>query len=116
MNIWHKRGELPQGFTEENKLFVYVFDDGSTYIEEYCEQYHKDRELKKWCVFNELCGLEKRLKHTQDLELDVRRKLDIAVKALEFYEIPFNQLNPVYNIAQHHKKAQETLTKIKEIK
>lgn len=83
MTIWHKRGELPQGFTEENKLFVYVFDDGSTYIEEYCEQYHKDRELKKWCVFNELCGLEKRLKHTQDLELDVRRKLEIAVKALD---------------------------------
>lgn len=87
MTIWHKRNEFPHGFTEENKLFVYVFNDGSTYIEEYCEQYHKDSDLKKWCVFNELCGLEKRLKQTKDLELDLRKKLQFAAKALELAEV-----------------------------
>lgn len=46
----------------------------------------------------------------------LKAKLEIAVKALEFYEIPFNQLSPVYNIAQHHKRAQKALAKIKEIK
>lgn len=43
-------------------------------------------------------------------------KLEIAVQALEFYAIPLSQLSPVYNIAQHHKRAQEALAKIKEIK
>lgn len=46
----------------------------------------------------------------------LKAKLEIAVKALEFYTIPLSQLSPVYNIAQHHKRAQEALAKIKEIK
>lgn len=51
-----------------------------------------------------------------DREIEVEKKLEIAVKALEYYEIPFNHLSPVYNIAQHHKTAEEALEKIKEIK
>lgn len=84
MTVWHKRGELPHGFIEENKLFVYVFDDGVD-VTEYCEQYHKCSNLKKWCVFNELCGLEKRLNRIQELEAIATKKLDIAIKALEEY-------------------------------
>lgn len=51
-----------------------------------------------------------------DAESVLIRKLEIAVNALEIYAIPFNQLSPVYNIAQHHKRAEEALAKIKEIK
>lgn len=45
----------------------------------------------------------------------LKAKLDISVKALEFYAIPLSQLSPVYNIAQHHKKAAEALARIKEL-
>lgn len=45
----------------------------------------------------------------------LKAKFDIAIEALEYYEIPFNQFSPVYNIAQHHKRAEEALAKIKEI-
>lgn len=48
-------------------------------------------------------------------EIELEKKLDIAVKALEFYEKPFSCFHPEYNIAQHHKKAAEALAKIKEI-
>ena len=51
-----------------------------------------------------------------DREIELEKKLEIAVKALEFYAIPLSQLSSVYNIAQHHKRAQEALAKIKEIK
>lgn len=47
---------------------------------------------------------------------DVEKNLEIAIEALEEYTIPLSQLSPVYNIAQHHKRAQEALEKIKEIK
>lgn len=53
--------------------------------------------------------------YVTDLEV-MDKKLEIAVNALEYYEIPFNQFSPVYNIAQHHKRAEEALVKIKEIK
>ena len=46
----------------------------------------------------------------------LQEKLEIAVKALEFYEKPFACFHPEYNVAQHHKKAAEALAKIKEIK
>lgn len=46
----------------------------------------------------------------------LQEKLEIAVKALEFYKIPFNQFSSVYNIAQHHRRAEEALAKIKEVK
>lgn len=46
----------------------------------------------------------------------LEKKLEIAIEALEYYKMPFNQLSPVYNIAQHHKRAEEALAKIKEIK
>lgn len=49
-------------------------------------------------------------------EIELEKKLEIAVKALEFYAIPFNQMSPVYNVAQHHKEAEKALAKIKEIK
>lgn len=45
----------------------------------------------------------------------LEKQLEIAVKALKFYEKPFSCFNPEYNIAQHHKKAAEALTKIKEL-
>ena len=45
----------------------------------------------------------------------LEKKLEIAIEALEYYEMTFNQLSPVYNIAQHHKRAEEALAKIKEI-
>ena len=45
----------------------------------------------------------------------LEKKLEIAVKALEFYEKPFACFHPDYNIAQHHKKASEDLAKIKEL-
>ena len=45
----------------------------------------------------------------------LEKQLNIAVEALEFYEKPLS-IFPEYNIAQHHKKAAETLVKIKEIK
>ena len=46
----------------------------------------------------------------------LQEKLDIAVRALEFYKKSFYQFNPEYNVAQHHKRAEEALAKIKEIK
>lgn len=46
----------------------------------------------------------------------LEKQLEIAVKALEFYEKPFVCFYPEYNIAQHHKKASEALAKIKEIR
>lgn len=49
-------------------------------------------------------------------EIELEKKLEIAIKALEFYAIPFNQMSPVYNVAQHHKEAEKALAKIKEIK
>lgn len=49
-------------------------------------------------------------------EIEIEKKLEIAITALEFYALPLNQLNPVYNIAQHHKTAEEALAKIKEVK
>lgn len=49
-------------------------------------------------------------------EIELEKKLEIAVQALEFYAIPFNQMSPVYNVAQHHKEAEKALAKIKEIK
>ena len=45
----------------------------------------------------------------------LEKKLEIAVRALEFYEKPFACFHPEYNIAQHHKKAAEALRKIKEL-
>ena len=45
----------------------------------------------------------------------LEKQLEIAVKALEFYEKPFVCFHPEYNIAQHHKKAAEALAKIKEL-
>lgn len=44
----------------------------------------------------------------------LEKQLEIAIKALEFYEKPFSCFHPEYNIAQHHKKAAEALAKIKE--
>ena len=46
----------------------------------------------------------------------LEKQLNIAVEALEFYEKPLSIFHPENNIAQHHKKAAETLVKIKEIK
>ena len=45
----------------------------------------------------------------------LEKQLNIAVEALEFYEKPLSSFYPEYNIAQHHKKAAETLVKIKEL-
>ena len=45
----------------------------------------------------------------------LEKQLNIAVEALEFYEKPLSSFHPEYNIAQHHKKAAETLVKIKEL-
>ena len=45
----------------------------------------------------------------------LEKQLNIAVEALEFYEKPLLSFHPEYNIAQHHKKAAETLVKIKEL-
>ena len=46
----------------------------------------------------------------------LEKKLEIAIEALKFYEKPFVCFYADYNIAQHHKKAAESLAKIKEIK
>lgn len=59
---------------------------------------------------------EARVDVLEDEKQALQEKLDIAVKALEFYAKPFCQFNPEYNVAQHHKRAQEALAKIKEIK
>ena len=104
MNIWHKRNEFPHGFIEENKLFVYVFDDG-TDLTEYCEQYHKASNLKKWCVFNELLSFEKKNKALQE-------KLEIAIKAL----ITYKNLRYDGSVTNYESIAKEALAKIKEIK
>ena len=45
----------------------------------------------------------------------LEKQLNIAVEALEFYEKPLSIFHPEYNIAQHNKKAAETLAKIKEL-
>ena len=45
----------------------------------------------------------------------LEKQLNIAVEALEFYKKPLSIFHPEYNIAQHHKKAAETLVKIKEL-
>ena len=45
----------------------------------------------------------------------LEKQLNIAVEALEFYEKPLSIFHPEYNIAQHNKKAAETLVKIKEL-
>ena len=45
----------------------------------------------------------------------LEKQLNIAVEALEFYEKPLTCFHPEYNIAQHHKKAAETLVKIKKL-
>lgn len=45
----------------------------------------------------------------------IEKQLEIAIKALEFYEKPFACFHPEYNVAQHHKKAAEALAKIKEL-
>lgn len=45
----------------------------------------------------------------------LKEKLDIVVKALEFYEKPFCQFNPEYNIVTHHKLAEETLKEVKKM-
>lgn len=42
----------------------------------------------------------------------LEKQLNIAVEALEFYEKPLSSFNPEYNIAQHHKKAAESLAKM----
>ena len=47
-------------------------------------------------------------------EIELEKKLEIAITALEFYALPLSQFSPVYNIAQHHKRAEEALAKIKE--
>lgn len=60
--------------------------------------------------------LEARIDVLEDEKEKLQEKLDIAVKALEFYKKPFYQFNPTYNVAQHHKRADEALAKIKEIK
>ena len=46
----------------------------------------------------------------------LEKQLNIAIRALEFYEKPLSIFHPEYNIAQHNKKAAEALAKIKEIK
>ena len=46
----------------------------------------------------------------------LEKQLNIAVEALEFYEKPLSIFHPEYNIAQHHKKAVETLVKIRRLK
>lgn len=116
MNIWHKRNEFPHGFIDENKLFVYVFDDGVD-VTEYCEQYHKCSNLKKWCVFNELVSSEKKNKALQE-------KLEIAVNALNAIKqaIEFGFPKRGIRIDTPHtillraveEKAQEALEKIKD--
>ena len=45
----------------------------------------------------------------------LEKQLNIAVEALEFYKKPLSSFHPEYNIAQHNKKAAETLVKIKEL-
>lgn len=45
----------------------------------------------------------------------LEKQLNIAIRALEFYEKPFSCFHPEYNIAQHHKKAAEAMVKIKEL-
>lgn len=50
-----------------------------------------------------------------DREIELEKQLEIAIKALEFYEKPFACFHLEYNIAQHHKKAAEALAKIKEL-
>lgn len=64
--------------------------------------YKTDREIE----------LEKRLKDTQDLELDVRIKLDIAIKAL----ITYKNLRYDGSVTNYGYIAKEALEKIKEIK
>ena len=46
----------------------------------------------------------------------LEKQLNIAIKALEFYEKPFVCFHPEYNIAQHHKKAAEAMVKIRRLK
>ena len=58
---------------------------------------------------------EARVDVLEDEKEKLQEKLEIAVKALEFYEKPFVCFHPEYNIAQHHKKAAEALAKIKEL-
>lgn len=112
MNIWHKRNEFPHGFIDENKLFVYVFDDGVD-VTEYCEQYHKAYNLKKWCVFNELVAFEKKNGSLQE-------KLEIAVKALDKivnYNSVAEQVDKYHHIVIDVREiGKEALAKIKEIK
>lgn len=42
----------------------------------------------------------------------LKNKLNKCKETLEFYRIPFHQLSPVYNIAQHHRRAEKTLEEI----
>ena len=52
---------------------------------------------------------------TSNREIELEKQLEIAVKALDFYEKPIVCFYPEYNIAQHLKKAAEALAKIKEL-
>lgn len=68
-----------------------------------------DKDLCENCAFKNKCEKYRKC-------LILQEKLDIAVKALEFYEKPFCRFHFEYNIAQHHKRAEEALAKIKEFK
>lgn len=60
------------------------------------------------------CETDREIELEKDIDRlsDRNAKLEIAVKALEFYAIPLSQLSPVYNIAQHHRRAEKTLEEI----
>ena len=92
-------GEKPAFLCDDNNFDV----DRTIYPNNY------DLEVLSSCDYEELQQLKEENKALQE-------KLDIAVKALKFYKIPFHQFSSVYNIAQHHKRAEEVLEKIKEIK
>lgn len=67
-----------------------------------------DKDLCENCAFKNRCEKYRKC-------LVLQEKLEIAVKALEFYEKPFACFHHEYNIAQHHKKAAEALEQIKEL-
>lgn len=49
-----------------------------------------------------------------DARKRLEEKLKIAKEALEFYAKPLCEFSPLYNVAEHHKKAVEALKEIKE--
>ena len=102
MTLWHKSTESAKG----SGLVVGKKGKNVGIMTAYV---HRSQDTaSRWCYLTELLKLEQENKKSQE-------KLEIAVKALEFYEKPFACFHHEYNIAQHHKKAAEALEQIKEL-